>query len=118
MIREYSSRSWFYHVIRRRSFCDELCQLYDVLYIRQGVKLYSIPNATSPYLSVIFTFSATEMKMTMVLSYSPVIIFPLVYRTLEIGTYEKSYRGLNLEDGQFFSITTERRQFRTRCDNI
>ena len=31
---------------------------------------------------------------------------------LEIGTYEKSYRGLNMEDGQFFSITTERRQFR------
>ena len=44
-----------------------------MLYIRQGVQLYTIPNTTSPHLSVIFTFSATGMKMTMVLSYSAVI---------------------------------------------
>ena len=59
--------------MHRRSFRDELCQLYDVIYIRQGVQLYSIPIATSPHLSVIFTFSATGMKMKMVLSYSVVI---------------------------------------------
>ena len=39
--------------------------------------------------------------MTMVLSYSVVIYLS---RMFEIGTYEKSYRGLNLEDEQFFSI--------------
>ena len=57
----------------RRSFCDELCPLYDVIYIRQGVQPYSLPNTTSPHLSVIITFSATGMKMTMVLSYFAVI---------------------------------------------
>ena len=57
----------------RGSFCNELCQLNDVIYIRQGVQLFSIPNTTSLHLSVIFTFSATGMKMTMVLSYSAVI---------------------------------------------
>ena len=41
-----------------------------------------------------------------------------VYRTLEIGTYKKNYRGLHLKDGQFFSITTERQQFRIRCEYI
>ena len=54
---------------------DELCQLYDVIYI-QGVQLYSIPNTTSPHLSVIFTFSGTRMKMAIVLSYSAVIYPP------------------------------------------
>ena len=39
----------------------------------RGDQLYSIPNTTSPHLLVIFTFSATRMKMTMVLSCSAVI---------------------------------------------
>ena len=42
------------------------------IFIRQGVQLYSIPNTTSPHLSVMFTFSVTGMKMTMNLSYSAV----------------------------------------------
>ena len=56
--------------------------------------------------------------MTMVLSYSAVIHLSTGIRTLEIDTYEKSYKGLNLEDGQIFSITTERQQFRLRCQYI
>ena len=72
---------------------------------------------TTPHLSVIFTFSTTGMKMMMVLLYSARFIFPLVYRTLEIHTYEKSYRHLNLEDRQFFSITTEQWQFRIPCES-
>ena len=103
----------FVQLSHRRSFCAEVCQQYDVIYNSSCPTLYSIPNTTSSYLSVIFTFFATRMKMTMVFLYSAVI-----YLSLEIGTYEKNYRGLNLEDGQFFSITTVRRQFRIRCEHI
>ena len=31
----------------------------------------------------------------------------------QLGTYEKSYRGLNLEDRQFFCITTVKWQFKS-----
>ena len=57
--------------------------------------------------------------MTMVLFYSAVIYLSTgIYRTLEIGPYEQSNRGLNLEDRQFFSITTERWQFLISCEYI
>ena len=39
-----------------------------------------------------------------------------LYRTLEIGTYEKSYRGLNLEDGQYFSIPTEHSNYKSAAN--
>ena len=70
------SNFFFSHsVFHGRLFCDKLCQLYDVIlaYVRQGVQLNSIPNTTSPHLLVIFTFSATGMKMTIVLLYTAVI---------------------------------------------
>ena len=62
------------HIVQM-NYANKIClnQLYDVIYIRQGVQLYPIPNTTSPHLSEIFTFSATGMKMMMVLSYSAVI---------------------------------------------
>ena len=62
------------HIVQM-NYANKIClnQLYDVIYIRQGVQPYSIPNTTSPHLSEILTFSATGMKMTMVLSYFAVI---------------------------------------------
>ena len=81
-------------------FVTNFANYNNVIFIRQGVQLYSISNTTSPHLSVIFTFSASGMKMTMVLSYTAMIYLStgIYLRMLEIGRYEKSYRGLNLED--------------------
>ena len=106
---------------RRRSFCDELCQLYDVIlaYKTRCPTLFHTEHHQFSFIGNFHIFyHRNEIDHALVVFCGDLSFHWYIYRTLEIGTYEKSYRGLNLEDGQFFSITTLRWPFQIRCEYI
>ena len=96
----------------RCSFCDKLCKLYDVIYKTRRPTLFHTKHHQFSFIGNFHTFCHRNENDDGFVVLCGDLSFHWYIRTLEIGTYEQSYRGLNLEDRQFFSITFVKQQFR------